>query len=152
MNYNRYKKPFFKSLFWHQNKWHRHGVLVHTLKVMYHVAKAGRFDLLAAAMLHDIAKPLTAYHDAEDIKEGSKDYSFTNHEELSYYLIKDWKWITKKTKDVVRYHYHIRGMAKAKEKGKVGKYNRYKREFIKLHPRLKYDLAFFMKCDDKGKK
>jgi len=148
----RINKLFFKTLFWHQNKWHRHGVLVHTLKVMYHVAKAGRLDLLPAAMLHDIAKPLTAYHDKEDIEGGCVDASFTNHEELSYHIIKDWNWISNKTKNIVRYHYHIRGMHKAKVKGNIGKYNRYKRGFDKLHPRMKYDLAFFLKCDDKGKK
>ena len=150
----RYKKAFWKTLFWHQNKWHAHGVAVHTLKVMYHCAKKGRFDLLGAALLHDIAKPLSAYHDDEDIKTGCKDYSFTNHEELSYQLIKKWpKWlVSDKTKNIVRYHYHIRGMKKAKEKGQIGKYNRYKREWDKLDEKTKKDLGVFLACDDLGKK
>jgi len=147
----RYNKAFWKTLFWHQNKWHKHGVFVHTLKVAYHVAKMGRFDLIPAALLHDIAKPLTAYHDKEDIAGGCKDYSFTNHEELSYHLIKNWP-VSDKTKNIVRYHYHIRGMHKARAKGNLGKLNRYKRGWNKLTPRLKDDLGLFLKCDDKAKK
>lgn len=150
----RYGKAFWKTLFWHQNKWHAHGVAVHTLKVMYHLAKKGRYDLLGAGLLHDIAKPLTAYHDKEDIENGCKDYSFTNHEELSYRIIKNWPvWlVSEKTKNIVRYHYHIRGMHKAKLKNNLGKYNRYKRDWDKLSLDFKKDLGVFLACDDLGKK
>ena len=144
-------KPFLKTLFWHQNKWHAHGVLGHTLKVMWVLTKKGRLDLLPAALLHDIAKPYTAYHDKEDIAGGCKDYSFTNHEELGYHIVKDWKWIGKRTKDIIRYHYHIRGMKKAKERGLIGKYNRYKRGWDKLPTNMKVDLGVFLKADDLGK-
>jgi hypothetical protein len=148
----RYGKAFWKSLFWHQNKWHRHGVLIHTLKVVYHVAKVKRYDLIPAAVLHDVAKPLTAYHDAEDIEGGSVDYSFTNHEELSYRIIKNIPWVSDYTKNIVRYHYHIRGMFKARQKGQAGKLHRYKREWKKLTPEFKNDLAVFLKADDLAKK
>jgi len=150
----RYGKAFWTTMLWHQNKWHLHGVTVHTLKVMYHVIKKGRLDLLPAALLHDIAKPITAYHDADDIKGGCKDYSFTNHEELSYRIIKNWpNWlISDYNKNIVRYHYHIRGMHKAKLKNKIGKYNRYKRDWDRLDLDFKKDLGVFLACDDLGKK
>jgi len=150
----RFKKPFFKTLFWHQNKWHKHGVAVHTLKVMYHVAKMGRWDLVPAALFHDVAKPVTAYHDENDIKNGCVDYSFTNHEELGYHIIKNWpNWIINEhNKNVIRYHYHIRGMNKARKRKNINKLNRYKRGWAKLTDDFKKDLAVFLKADDLAKK
>jgi len=147
-----FTKPFLKTLFWHQNKWHKHGVLVHTLKVVYHAVKIGRLDLVPAALFHDIGKPYTAYHDKEDIEGGCKDYSFTNHEEISYYIVKDWKFLSRRTKNIIRYHYHIRAIKKARKKGNIGKLNRLLRDWKKLSPALKADLAVFLKIDDLAKK
>ena len=150
----RYRKPFFKTLFWHQNKWHKHGVLIHTMKVCYHLIKKGRYDLLSAGLFHDIGKPLVAYHDKEDIEGGCKDFSFTSHEEISYHIVKNYpSWlISDYNKDIIRYHYHIRGMKKAKERGQIGKYNKYLREWDRLTPEFRKDLVDFLVCDDKGKK
>ena len=36
-------KAFWETLLFKQNKWHRHGVLIHTLKVVYQVLKAPLF-------------------------------------------------------------------------------------------------------------
>jgi len=146
------KKAFWTTMLWHQNEHHRHGVLGHTLKVTYHLLKKGHYKMLAAGLLHDIAKPLSAYHDAEDIKGGCKDYSFTAHEEFGYHVIKDWTWISDYTKEIVRHHYLIRGMHKARVKGNTEKLRRLKRRWGKLTPEFKDDLAKFMVCDDLGKK
>ncbi len=146
----RYGKAFWMTLLVKQNKHHKHNVFVHTLKVAYHIAKAGRWDLVAAALLHDIAKPFSAYQDDEDKLTG--EYSFTNHEAMGHYLIKDWKFISDKTKDIVRYHYLIRGMHKAKKKGNINKYNRLKRLWDGLTDTMRKDLSIFMTADDKGKK
>ena len=109
-----FSKSFLKSLFFVQNKWHEHGVLVHTLRVLYNILKAREFKFFAAGILHDIGKPFCAYKkDDEDIE--FKEYSFTDHEERSYEIIKDWAFISDFTKNVVRYHYLIRDIAKSKD-------------------------------------
>ena len=83
-----FSKPFLRSLFFMQNKWHQHGVLVHTLRVVYYTLKNREFKMLSAALLHDIGKPSTAFvKDEEDIEFG--EYSFTDHEERSYQIIKN---------------------------------------------------------------
>jgi hypothetical protein len=147
----RFKKPFWVTLFWHQNKYHKHGTILHTLKVAYHLARKGRWDLVPAGLLHDIAKPLTAYQDEDDIKEGGFDYSFTHHEIFGWHIIKNWK-ISDYTKNIVRYHYLIRGMHKARTKGEKAKLRRLKRIWNKLDNDFKNDLAVFLVADDKGKK
>ncbi|MEO1938451.1 MAG: HD domain-containing protein, partial [Sulfurimonas sp.] len=63
-------KPFLKTLLWKQNKHHRHGVLLHTLRVAYYAMKNGDFKMLPAALLHDIGKPVVAYQKPEDIPLG----------------------------------------------------------------------------------
>ena len=68
--------------------------------------------MIVAGLLHDIGKPIIAYQDKED--KITNEYSFHNHEELSYQIIKNWK-VSSYTKQLVRYHYLIRGMSKAKE-------------------------------------
>ena len=146
--YKRYKKPFWITLFSRQNKHHNHGVLGHTLKVVYHVIKKGHYRMILAALLHDIAKPLVAYQKPYDVL--NNEYSFTNHEEAGYHLIKNW-YINDYTKNIIRYHYHIRGMGKAK-KNNPKKYRRYKREWDNLPLSLKKDLGLFLVCDDLGKK
>ena len=73
MNVNKvFSKPYLRSLFFIQNKWHQHGVLIHTLRVTYYTLKAGQFKMLTAALLHDIGKPSTAYiKDEEDERYGT---------------------------------------------------------------------------------
>lgn len=148
----RYKKAFWITAFIKQNKYHNYSVLGHTLKVTWELIKVNRWDLVPAALLHDIAKPLSAYQDEKDLITG--DYSFTNHEAFGYHLIKNWpKWIVSDyTKKVVRWHYLIRGMHKAKLKGDFAKYNRQRKVWDKLDKDFKLDLGVFLKADDKGKK
>ncbi len=137
-------------MFYKQNKWHNHGVFIHTLLVVYYVCKAKRFDMVAAGFLHDIGKPLCAYRDEEDIITG--EYSFTNHEEISYQLIKNSKYISSFTKQLVRHHYLLRGMKNAKTKNQIGKYNRIKRIYDTLDVRFIADLKQFLVFDDLAKK
>jgi len=145
-------KAFLTTMFIRQNKWHAHSVIGHTIKVTYELIKKGRFDLVPAGILHDIAKPLSAHHDEEDIKEGLDHFSFTNHEIFGYHVIKNWGFISDYTKNIVRHHYLIRGMYKAKKKDNLPKYRRLKRIWDKLDDDFKADLGVFMACDDLGKK
>ncbi|MGB5791930.1 HD domain-containing protein [Poseidonibacter sp.] len=144
-----FRKEFFITLFIKQNKWHKYGVLGHTLKLVYHVVKAKRYNMIVAGLLHDIGKPIIAYQDKED--KITNEYSFHNHEELSYQIIKNWK-VSSYTKQLVRYHYLIRGMSKAKEKNLIKKYNRMKRSYDKLDNDFLKELEIFMIFDDKAKK
>ena len=142
------KKEFFTTLFIKQNKWHRFGVLFHTLAVVFHVFKAKEYKMLPAAFLHDIGKPYVAFQDEKD--KLTKEYSFHNHEEISYHIIKNWK-VSEYTKKLVRYHYLIRGMQKGQEKNHIQRYNRMKRAFDKLDENFIEELKLFMKFDDMGK-
>ena len=143
-----FKKEFFITLFIKQNKWHRFGILIHTLAVAFHIFKAKKYSMLSAAFLHDVGKPYVAYQNEEDKITG--EYSFHNHEEASYRIIKDWK-ISEYTKKLVRYHYLIRGMQKAKEKNHLARYNRMKRTFENLDEGFIKELELFMYFDDLGK-
>lgn len=105
--------------------------------------------MLLAGLLHDIGKPYVAFQDEKD--KITNEYSFHNHEEISYHLIKNLQ-ITTYTKNLVRYHYLIRGMQKAKEKKLEGKYKRLKRIYDNLDNSFKNDLKIFMKYDDLAKK
>ncbi|MCK5293312.1 MAG: HD domain-containing protein, partial [Arcobacteraceae bacterium] len=109
-----------------------------------------RYDMIMAGFLHDIGKPFVAYQDDEDIITG--EYSFTNHEEISYRIIQNWFFISDFTKNIVRYHYLIRGMANAKKKNQMGKYHRMKRIYDKLDDDFIEDLKLFMKFDDLAKR
>jgi len=142
------RKEFFITLFWKQNKHHKHGVLVHTLAVMYYVAKRGHYRMLPAALLHDIAKPVIAFQDSNDVKTGQ--YSFWNHEELSYQIIKHWP-LSSYTKSLVRYHYLLRGMQKAVQRDQIKKYKRLERIYHRLDAPFKKELDYFLACDDQGK-
>jgi hypothetical protein len=142
------KKEFFITLFIKQNKWHRFGVLVHTLAVVVQVLKAKEYKMIPAAFLHDIGKPYVAFQDEKD--KITKEYSFHNHEEMSYHIIKNWK-VSEYTKKLVRYHYLFRGMQKAKEKNHLARYHRMKRSFDSLDEEFISDLRLFMKLDDLGK-
>jgi hypothetical protein len=142
------KKEFFITLFIKQNKWHRFGVLVHTFAVVIHILKAKEYKMIPAAFLHDIGKPYVAYQDEKD--KVSNEYSFHNHEEMSYQIIKNWK-VSEYTKKLVRYHYLLRGMQKAQEKNHIKRYSRMKRNFDSLDEEFISDLRLFMKFDDMGK-
>lgn len=107
-------KTIFLTSFWKQNGYHRHGVIIHTLRVTYEVARHREWEMLAAGLLHDIGKPASAFQNPEDIL--AKEYSFTDHEEYSYQLIKNWPFISEYIKFLVRHHYLIRRIAKATEK------------------------------------
>ena len=104
--------------------------------------------MIPAGFLHDIGKPYVAFQDEKD--KITNEYSFHNHEEISYHIIKNWK-VSQYTKDLVRYHYLLRGMQKAKEKNHLGRYNRMKRAFDKLDISFVEELELFMKFDDLGK-
>ncbi|MDD2652716.1 MAG: HD domain-containing protein [Sulfurimonas sp.] len=149
INNSLFSKPFLKSLFFVQNKWHQHGVLVHTLCVIYHILKAGEFRFLAAGLLHDIGKPFCAFKKDEEDREFDE-YSFTDHEERSYEIIKDWNFISSYTKELVRYHYLIRDVQKSKTED-FGRYERKKKIWDGLSEEFKKDVALFMSYDDLGK-
>jgi hypothetical protein len=145
-----FKRDFFISLFWKQNKWHNHGVFIHTLLVVFYALKDKNYKMVPAAFLHDIGKPFCVYRDEEDLKTG--EYSFTNHEEISYQFIKNSNIISSYTKNLVRYHYLLRGMSNAKRKNQLGKYNRMKRIFDTLGKDFVNDLEIFLVYDDLAKK
>ena len=123
---------------------------MHTLLVVYHVIKNKKYDMITAAFLHDIGKPLCAYQDDEDVVTG--EYSFTNHEEISYQIIKNWFFLSDYTKELVRHHYLRRGMINSKKKNQIGKYNRMRRIFEKLDNKFIEDLKIFLLFDDLAKK
>ena len=148
-NNNIFSKPFLVSLFFTQNKWHQHGVLVHTLRVLYNVLKAGDYKFIAAALLHDIGKPFVAFKKDEEDYEFNE-YSFTDHEERSYQIIKNWFFISEYTKLIVRYHYLIRDIKKSKEEDLV-RYAQKVDIWDSLDDELKEDLAVFLLYDDLGK-
>lgn len=144
-----FSKPFLESLFFTQNKWHQHGVFIHTLRVAYHTLKAGELKMLMAALLHDFGKPSSAFvKDDEDREFG--EYSFTDHEERSYQIIKEWPFISEYTKNLVRYHYLIRDIKKSKTED----YERYeikKKIWDSLDQEMQKDLETFLVFDDLGK-
>ena len=150
---NRFKKPFFKTLFWHQNKWHRYGIIKHSLAVVSHLIKMEEYKMIPAGLLHDIGKAYAAYYDAEDIAGGCVDCSFTAHEDFGYHIIKNWTgWLVSDyTKNIVRYHYLIRALGKEKKRN-PNKYRRLKRIWDKLDDDFKKDLKVFLLADDLGKK
>lgn len=143
-------KAFLTTLFIKQNRWHKHSVLGHTLKVTFHAIKSGQFRFIVPALLHDIGKPFVAHQrNPKDKLNGH--YSFTNHEEMSWHIIKDWPFISEWTKNVVRHHYLIRDMYLSKEKGLVARGRRVGKRWEKVDPELKRDLEYFLFLDDAGK-
>ncbi len=143
-----FSKPYLKSLFWIQNNWHRHGVLVHTLRVTYYILKARDFKLFTAGLLHDIGKPSVAFQKPEDVEFG--EYSFTDHEEKSYQIIKNWSFISEYTKQIVRYHYLIRDIQKSFTEDK-SRYDSKKKIWDSLSKNIQKDLERFIHYDDLGK-
>ena len=143
-----FTKAFIISLFWKQNGHHKHGVFLHTLRVTYNVIKFKEFRMIPAALLHDVGKPFVAYQKEEDIAVG--EYSFTDHEEKSYQIIKDWPFVSEYTKLLVRYHYLIRDISKHKTKDPQ---RAAKKQTIldSLSVEMHEDLKRFLKYDDLGK-
>ncbi len=142
-------KFFFITFFLKQNKHHQHSVFVHTLKVFYYCLKRKNYKMLTTALLHDIGKPVVAYQKPEDII--NNEYSFTNHEEKSYQIIKKLQFISQYTKLLVRYHYLIRKMEKAKYKNSIVEHEETLEIWNSLDIQLKQDLKEFLICDDLGK-
>ena len=149
VNNSIFSKAFLDSFFFTQNKWHQHGVLVHTLRVTYCCLKAGEWKFFAAGLLHDIGKPFSAFKkDAEDYE--FFEWSFTDHEERSYQIIKDWSFISEYTKKIVRYHYLIRDMRKSQTEDP----DRYAKKLViwnSLDSKMHEDLERFLRYDDEGK-
>lgn len=144
-----YSRPFLESLFFTQNKWHQHGVFVHTLRVVYQVIKRGHYKFIPAAIMHDFGKPLSAFRkDAEDFE--FNEYSFTDHEEMSYNIIKNWGFVSEYTKNLVRYHYLIRDIKKSKKED-LARYTEKKDIWDSLDDEMHKDLELFLVCDDAGK-
>jgi len=143
-----FTKPFFKTLLWKQNKYHKHGVFLHTMRVTYYTLMYRDFKMLLAALLHDLGKPMVAYQKAEDIP--LNEYSFTDHEEKSYQIIKGWVFVSDYTKQIVRYHYLIRDISKHKIKDPV-RAGEKKRIWNNLSNEMQADLKRFLKYDDLGK-
>jgi len=144
-----WSQPFLSSLFFTQNKWHQHGVLVHTLRVTYYCLKAGEWKMFGAAILHDIGKPFTAFKkDKEDFD--FHEWSFTDHEERSYEIIKNWPFISEYTKKVVRYHYLIRDIKKSKKED-LKRFAKKSAIWESLDQELQADLHRFLSYDDAGK-
>lgn len=140
---------FLITLFIKQNKWHKHSVLGHTIKVLYYVIKDREFKFIIPALLHDIGKPLVAYQDEEDKLIGT--YSFTDHEEKSYQIIKNWLFLSEWCKNVVRYHYLIRDIKNSLKKNNVKRYNEKLNIWNNLSKDMQEDLEKFMIYDDLGK-
>ncbi len=145
----RYGKTFWATLLVKQNGYHKFGVLLHTLAVTTHLIRRKNYKMIPAGLLHDIGKMYVAYHDDDDIKEGKGHFSFHNHEEVGYHIIKNW-WISDYTKNIVRHHYLIRSLKKEKKRN-LPKYRRLKRIWDKLDRSIKTDLKEFLICDDLGK-
>jgi predicted HD phosphohydrolase len=132
-----------------QNEWHQHGVFIHTLRVTYHTIKAKDYKLIPAALLHDIGKPFCAFKkDEDDVKYG--EYSFTDHEEVSYQIIKNWPFLSDYTKNVVRFHYLIRDIKKSKKENSE-RYMRKKETWESLNEEMHRELERFLFYDDLGK-
>jgi predicted HD phosphohydrolase len=149
VNNKPFSRAFLDSFFCTQNKWHQHGVLLHTLRVVYYVLKAGEFKFLAAAFLHDVGKPFCAFKKDEEDYEFNE-WSFTDHEERSYQIIKDWSFVSDYAKKIVRYHYLIRDIKKAKKEN-LARYAEKQPIWDSLDEETQKDLQRFLIYDDQGK-
>jgi len=149
INNSIFSKAFLDSLFFTQNKWHQHGVFLHTLRVTYYALKAGDFRFFAAGLLHDVGKPSTAFKKDEEDYEYNE-WSFTDHEERSYQIIKNWSFISEYTKLIVRYHYLIRDIKKSKKEN-MSRHLEKKAIWDSLDDAMHKDLHRFLVYDDAGK-
>jgi CRISPR/Cas system-associated endonuclease Cas3-HD len=117
---------------------------------MYGAFKDKNYKFIIPALLHDIGKPFVAYQKPSDKVLGI--YSFTNHEEKSYQIIKNWFFLSNWTKDIVRYHFILRDMQRTKEKNEIIKFKILEEKWLKLSEKFILDLHTFQKYDDFGKK
>jgi hypothetical protein len=141
-------KFFFITLFFRQNDYHKHGVSVHTLKVVYKVLIEKDYKFLAAAILHDIGKPYVAYQRPQDIENNI--YKFTNHEEKSYEIIKSWPFVSTWTKNIVRYHFIIIDLKRKKENNDKA-YIKLEQKWNSFDKKFQEELETFLKYDNFGK-
>lgn len=149
INNSIFSKAFLDSLFFTQNKWHQHGVFMHTLRVTYYALKGSGFKFLGAGLLHDVGKPFSAFKkDEEDFE--FHEWSFTDHEERSYQIIKNWPFVSEYTKSIVRYHYLIRDIKKSK-KNDLERYAQKSAIWDALDESMQEDLREFLVYDDAGK-
>ncbi|MCK5110457.1 MAG: HD domain-containing protein [Arcobacteraceae bacterium] len=144
-----FSKVFWITLLFKQNEYHKYGVLLHTFKVLYSVLKAGDYKFISSALFHDIGKPVVAYQKPEDIPVN--EYSFTDHEEKSYQIIKNWPFLSDWTKNIVRYHYILRDIGKCKEEGNFKRFERLEKSLSTLDDKFISQLKVFLKYDDFGK-
>lgn len=126
--------------------------------VFWYTLLSSRRRFLLAALLHDIGKPFVA-----TLKLDGYDYSFTNHEEKSYQMIKRIPFISNYTKKLVRYHYLRRRIIKDSKKLKEGRrasngdpvtqesINKMIDIYNSLPRKFQRDLRMFQKLDDKAK-
>jgi hypothetical protein len=144
-----FSKPFMMSLFFVQNKYHQHGVLVHTMRVVYYTLKAFDFRLLSAAFFHDLGKPFVAFKKDDEYIEFNE-YRFTDHEEISYEIVKNWFFLSDYSKKIIRYHYLIRDIKKSKQED-LARHDKKLLIWNSLDDTLRLDLERFLKYDDLGK-
>ena len=144
-----FSKVFWITLIIKQNEHHKYGVLLHTLKVVWGALKDKQYRFIIPALLHDLGKPVVAYQKEKDISTNT--YSFTDHEEKSYQIIKNWFFLSDWTKDMVRYHYLIRDISKSKKEKKVQRLQRLENSWATLSPEFIKDLEQFFIYDDYGK-
>jgi len=149
INNSIFSKIFWITLLFKQNRYHRYGVLLHTLKVLLGVLKARDYRFIAVALFHDIGKPVVAYQDDEDVLYG--EYSFTDHEEKSYQIVKNWFFLSDWTKNIIRYHYIIRDLKNSKKKGLDNRLKRLEFQWEELDENFIKDLERFFIYDDYGK-
>lgn len=105
--------------------------------------------MVAAGFLHDVGKPFVAFKKDDEDWEFDE-WSFTDHEERSYQIIKNWPFISEYTKLLVRYHYLIRDIKKSKKED-LARYVAKKEIWDSLDEDLQKDLERFLKYDDLGK-
>ena len=151
---NQTKNSFFSKTFWitllvKQNKWHRYGVLIHTLKVTLGAIKNKDYKFIAAGLFHDLGKPGVAFQKPEDII--NNEYSFIDHEERSYQIVKNWFFLSDWTKNVIRYHYIIRDIRKCTKKGNLERLTRLQKTWDTFDDDFIKDLEQFLIYDDYGK-
>jgi CRISPR/Cas system-associated endonuclease Cas3-HD len=148
------KNKFFSKIFWitllfKQNRYHKYGVFLHTFKVFLGVLKDKNYKYIAVALFHDIGKPSMAYQDDEDKHTG--EYSFTDHEEKSYQIVKNWFFLSLWTKNMIRYHYIIRDIQRSKKRNNFARLRRLEHSWGKLDGKFVKNLEIFLKYDDYGK-
>ena len=115
----------------------------------YYTLKGGGFKFLAAGLLHDVGKPFSAFKkDDEDYE--FNEWSFTDHEEKSYQIIKNWPFVSEYTKNIVRYHYLIRDIRKSKKEN-LERYAQKQAIWDSLDDEMHKDLYQFLEYDDRGK-